>query len=264
MTSGDDYDNELLLSHCSCASWPEPGRWLKYFSHVQEILGAEITHLDENDPIRRRVKPGGLSEAAEYAAALRDGDQYRWLFGRMAKIGVYFSILYYPQQEPPPNTYPQNIAPSNYIDWHAPRRIFNSPAGLVQASKLFDCGNYLLDAFYGYADVSKAQKRKLWKKKEFGAIDLRCELIGVFWLTYFNERYVEFFGREKFEAIRNADVRLNGGATLRLAQTPQLIPEGRREEIEAALCGKSFVSSDRDVTIKLPGQYALTFEQLRS
>jgi hypothetical protein len=245
----DDYDNELWLSHRSCVSWMDPDRWMRYFSRVQEILDAPITHLDEDDPIRRRYDKHSPIENAEYVTRFGEKDDSRTLFGRVADVDLDFSIWYFRD----------GIRRTKSINWHGPPGLFDAPQQLDQACRLFDCGNLLLDAFYGYADTRGCQKRK---KKEDGAVDLERELVGVFWLTYFNERYVDFFGRDKFKTLGNVAVTLDGGATLRLAETPHGVPDDLRREVEDALGAKSFVRH-RDFTVKRPGQFALRFEELR-
>jgi hypothetical protein len=249
MNSEDD--TELWMSHYSCASWITADRWIRYFKRVQEILDAPITHLDEDDPVRRKVTE--LADAADFVTRFGEKEDSRWLFGEMRSINVNFSMWFFRDA-------PERM---NSINWHGPAEMFDDPTRVNQICDLFDCGNRFLDAFYGYADTREVQSRKSWRK-EFGAVDLQDELHGVYWLTYFNDRYVEFFGRKKLMGLENATVNSNSGATLRLAETPVAVPEGLREKVENALGPKSFVAPQRDITIKRPGQYALTFEQLRT
>jgi hypothetical protein len=249
--NSNDYDLELRFSHYSCANWRDPNRWSTYFERVQEILGAEITHLDEDDPVRRKMTDP--NSAGEFVTRFGEEEDDRWIFSEIKSLGMGFTIWYFRNR---PDQY-------NSINWHGPPEMFDDPIRLKQICELFDCGNSLLDTFYSYADTREVQVSKKWRK-EFGGVNFQDELLGVYWLTYFNERYVEFFGREKFQELKNVAVKLNGGATLRLAETPSAVPEGLREEIEQYLGPKSFVAWQRDITIKRPGQYALTFEQLRA
>ena len=244
----DDYDDELWLSHCACTSWMQPRRWAEYFDQLQHLLGASITHLDEEDPIRRRFNSDRVEDEAAYVTRFGQQEDSRWLFGKFADIGVHFSIWYFRD----------GVQRIHSIDWHFPSSWYEKQERLNHIIKLFDCGNILLESFYSFADLRGLLKTK---NKEEGAVDLQQELLGVFWLTYFNERYVEFFGRERFAALEKIVARLNGGAMLRLAETPLTVQQGLRQEIENKLNPKSFVRQ-RDFTVKRPGQYALTFEQL--
>jgi hypothetical protein len=246
--------NALWLSHDSVSSWLELERWVEYFARVQEILGAPITHLDENDPIRRRFDNKLLLENAQYVVGFGEQEDSRTLFGEFTTIGVDFSL----------HLYRNDPRWDNCIDWHFPESYLDAPSKCLAIERMFDCGNHLLETFYGYADTCEVHSKKSWRKKEFGAVDFQEELLGIYWLTYFNDRYVEFFNREKLMGLENLAVRLNGGVTLRLAETPSAVPDGLRQEIENALGPKSFVAWQRDITIKRAGQYALTFEQLRS
>src|SRR5260221_6017215 len=87
--------DELWLCHLSCVSWSDSGRWIQYFDRAEEILGSSITHLDKNDPVQRRVKPGKLAEVAEYVISMGKQEDSRWVFGRMESIGVEFSLRHY-------------------------------------------------------------------------------------------------------------------------------------------------------------------------
>lgn len=245
--------NALWLDHASVSSWLEVERWVEYFEQIQQILDAPITHLDENDPIRRRFDNKAPLENARYLVEFGEQEESRTLFGELATIGVDFSL----------HLYRNDPRRHNRIDWHFSESYLNSPDRILAIKRLFDYGNNLLEAFYGYADTCEVHSRKSWRKKEFGAVSLEAELLGVYWLTYFNNRYIDFFGREKFMNIDNVAVRLNDGVTLCLAETPSAVPEGLRQEVENTLGSKSFVAWQRDITIKRPGQYALTLEQLR-
>lgn len=249
--NSENYDRKLWLDHCSCADWCDPNRWSTYFERAQDILGAEITHLDEDDPVRRKVTD--LKSAGEFVTRFGVNEDSRWIFGRIKSLDIRFTIWYFRNE----------MNRANSIDWHGPSEMFDDPIRVNQICELFDCGNSLLDTFYSYADIGEVHSKKSWRKRVFGAVSLEDELLGVYWLTYFNERYVEFFGREKFTALENVAVKFDGGATLRLGDTPLTVPEGLREKVENHLGSKSFVAWQRDITIKRPGQYALTFEQLR-
>lgn len=247
----DDNDNELWLSHLSCASWSLPDQWDRYFTGAQEILGAPITHLDDDDPIRRRFDMYSLAENTEFVTRIEKDEVGRTLFGEMRTIDVRFCVRLHPND---PSWF-------NSLNWHAPADVLADSSRLAGFRRLFDLGNVLLDAFYGYGETCERQSRKKRREPGYG---IEVELTGAFWLTYFNDKYVEFFGREKVADLTSLgiDVRFDQGVTLCLGQTPTSVPEGLREVIEDSLGRHSFVRH-RDFTVKRPGQYALTMDQLR-
>jgi hypothetical protein len=241
---------ELWLCHLACVSWSEPERWVRYFGEVQEVLGADVTHLDKDDSVQRRVKPGKLTEAADYVTAISKREDSRWVLGRVEALGFEFSIRHYRESRGWPNS----------ITWHFAPDVLENAIHNDTICRLFDVGNLVLSPFYAYAET---KDRVSAKKKESGAVDIQAELLGVFWLTYFDHHYVNFLGREKVLGLQGVHVSLDGGATLRLGETPSAVPDRLRDDVEAKLGHKTFVKP-QDFSGKRPGQYALTFDQLRT
>jgi hypothetical protein len=241
--------DELWLCHYSCMSWSDPDRWIGYFRTVEGILGARITHLDQNDPVRRRVKPGEFAELAEYVVSMGERENSRWLHGKMASVRLSFSVQHNRDFRVP--GFP------NSVSWYFPARFVDNASGLDAVRSLFECGDTWLSPFYAYSDI----KAQIASKKKEWAVDLRAELLGVFWLTYFNSRYVEFIGKDKFKELPGISVKFDGGATLDLGESPWSVPDGLRAQAQAKLCPKLFVESN-EVLRKRPGEYALTYEQL--
>lgn len=239
-------EDELWLCHLSCVPWSDPGQWARYFARAEEMLGAGVTHLDKNDPVRRRVKQG---EVAEYVTNMGKREDSRWVFGKMEAIGVQFSIRHYRDVHGWPNS----------INWYFPAGFVEQAGSGRMVRSLFDHGNATLCPFYGYAD---AKRHISCKKKESGAVNIQAELIGVFWLTFFDQHYVGLIGKERFETLNGIDVSFENGATLDLAETPSSVPDGLRVRIETTLRSRLFVEP-KDSTVKRPGEYALTFDQLR-
>ena len=242
--------NELWLCHFSCAAWSGADRWARYFGSAEDILGASITHLDKDDPVRRRVKAGALTEVSEYVTFMGKRDESRWVFGKMESIGVEFAVRHYRDVRGWPNS----------INWYFPAGFADSASGALVIRRLFDCGNTTLSAFYAYGDTRDQVSSK---KKESGAVNIQSELIGVFWLSYFDTLYVSFIGRERFDELQGISVKFDGGATLELGTTPSSVPHERRADAEAKLGRKLFVEP-KDMSTKRQGEYALTFEQLRA
>lgn len=243
--------NELWLCHYACVSWLEVDRWTRYLERVQAILGAEISHLDKDDPARRRVRPGTLADLATYVTSIGKREESRWVFGRLETIGIDFTVRHYRDVRGWPNS----------INWYIPPAFVNrdSCAGAIRS--LFDCGNEMLSPFYAYSDTKDVVARK---KRESGAINIQAELIGAFWLSYFDTHYVTFIGEEKFRQLdRSVVVFDRGGVTLCLGETPATTESELRSQTESTLGSRLFVQSSETLT-KRPGQYALTFEQLRA
>jgi hypothetical protein len=241
---------QFWIAHRACVSWSEPDRWLRFFEKAQETLGAEITRLDENDPVRRRVKRGKLAEAAQYVTAFGKLEESRWVFGAIDSLKIRFSISY--------DRGDREWAHS--FDWYFSRSVLDDSERIETICKLFELGNSLLSPFYSYADTLDVLNRR---KKRFGGVNVYVELLGVFWLTYFGPKYVEFLGKEKLDALEEIKVTFNEGATLRLGATPQAVSIELRDSIESKLGRKIFLEPD-DKMGKRPGQYALGYDKLRS
>lgn len=71
-----------------------------------------------------------------------------------------------------------------------------------------------------------------------------------------------FLGREKISGLEGIQVQFTDGATLRLGEAPFSVSDGLRDEVESKLGRKTFVDP-RDTSIKRPGRFAMTVEQLR-
>jgi len=241
-------NDELWLCHLSCVLWSEPERWIRYLGRAEELLGANITHLDKADPVRRQVKSGKLSEVANYIISMGKREDSRWVFGKMETIGVEFSIQHYREVRGWPNA----------INWYFPPKFVEKINGATVIRTLFDFGNATLTPFYGYSDTKSHIARK---KKETGSVDIQAELLGVFWLSFFDANYVTFIGKEKFNSLQGIGVKIDNGATLELGETPASVPNALRHTVEVEIGSKLFVDP-KDMTDKRPGQYALTFDQL--
>jgi hypothetical protein len=239
---------ELWITHLSIESWQDSVRWATYFAQAQEILGAPLTHLDTSDPVRKKVTSVGL--AGEYVNSYKKLEDSRWLFGKFETIGVEISIQHYRQLGHWPNS----------LTWHIPLSCVETSRDYTRLKALFDLGNYMLSPFYAYGDEAS---RICGKKKTSGAVDIRAELLGIFWMTYFNDAYVEFFGASKFKAFPSVEYGDNGGVTFLLADRPSSIPDALREKLAVMLGGQSFVDVE-DMLGKQPGRFALTFQQLEA
>ncbi len=75
---------EIWVSHESVNNWNNPLLWNEYLDKVGAVLKAPLTHLDENDPVRK--KPLSNSVAADYICAFNENENRRLLFGRYKSI----------------------------------------------------------------------------------------------------------------------------------------------------------------------------------
>jgi|GEM_PF-1866267 len=241
--------DELWLCHLSCLAWTDTDRWLYYFRKVEEVFGAKISHLDSNDPVRRRVGSGGLPQVAGYLTSFGKQEESRWVFGRIESLDIEFSVQHYRDADKWPNS----------IDWYFPNGYSNNLLEANVARKLFDIGNDILAPFYSYSDLMTHVSSK---KKSLGAVDLQAELIGVFWLTFFSDKYVYFIGKENFDKIAYLGTNVSNGTTIDLGATPSTVPVSLRTQVEQILAPKLFVNPSDHIG-KRPGEFALTFKQLR-
>ena len=238
--------SEVWLSHLSVADWPEPVRWKNYFEQAQNLLGGALTHLDENDPVRRKVT--SLDEAAGFVCEFKQQEQSRLILGKFKTLGIEFSIDHFRPVQQFANT----------VNWFFPLSYVDKEENGQRFKNLFDLGNQFLKPFYAYGDAV-AQIRS--KNKPSGAVDIQAELLGVFWLTYFNPAYVAFFGNLKFNGLLGVERGSDGSVTIVLGDSPQLVASELREQSVETLGKQSFVNPS-DILGKQRGRFALTFQQL--
>ena len=130
--------------------------------------------------------------------------------------------------------------------------------------EVFNLGNKYLKPFYSYADESKNISIK--RKSTGMTVDLETELLGVFWLTYFNQKYVEYFGKKKLDILEGLDISLciDSGVTCRVGDLPTSAENvALRKVAENVLGVDTFVNPELGFD-KPRGPQALTYDQLRS
>lgn len=69
---------------------PCDGKWLAFLRTAENLVGARLSRLDENDPVRRKVDR--LEDAAAYVCRFGEKEDSRRLFGRFEKSKIEFSI----------------------------------------------------------------------------------------------------------------------------------------------------------------------------
>ena len=239
--------SKMWVSHLSVANWPEPLQWKSYFEQAQQLLGGPLTHLDDNDPVRRKVTT--LDKAGAFMCAFKEQEQSRWVFGRFKTLGIELSIDRFR---------PGSHQFANALTWFLPVSFVEKLENRQRLKSLFDLGNRTFKPFYAYSD-DVAQIAS--KNKPSGAVDIQAELLGVFWITYFNAAYVAFFGKEKFQKLPGVEQSSDGSITIVLGESPKSVANDLREQAAATLGKQSFVNA-KDILGKRPGRFALTFQQL--
>ena len=238
--------SELWIAHHSICNWQEAARWTTYFEQAQLLFNLPLTHLDVNDPIKRKVS--SLVDAGGYVCTFKPQEDSRWLFGKFGNSGIEFSIQHYRRL----GHY------SNTLKWHVPLPFVESADHRELLKALFALGNKTFHPFYAYSDEVVQISSK---KKSTGAVNIQAELLGVFWLTYFNAAYVRFFGKDRFAGLSGVQFEADGGITIVLGDSPHSVTGGLREGVTSKLGAQSFVNS-ADIITKAPGRFALTFQQM--
>lgn len=245
--------NEIQVEFCSINDLFDKNMWSCFLSEVEVLLGEKLSHLDINDPVRKKVT--NVECAVDFICALGDQEDSRWLFGKFGHRKVSMSLFLLKDASNFPNS----------VSIYFPMKWLEDKDSINSILSVFKLGNEYLKPFYSYADkISQvAAKRKLNRM----AVDLEAELVGMFWLTYLNQKYTEFFGKSKLEQLAslNADVSVNDlGVTCRFGKLPASAESiALRMEAEKILGAESFV--DPKLSFDKPkGQHALTYDQLRS
>jgi hypothetical protein len=243
--------NNIWLSHHSIEKWDDVGLWSNYLSEVEVILNEKIVHLDDKDPVRR--KAGSLVDSAEFICDLKPKEEYRWVYGKLGKSGITFSVKYFRKV--------QGVA--NNIQWHFPDGYLDGNDSKAEGLKgLFRWGNQYFSPFWSFGD--RLENIMVGAKEAGrGAVNIQRELLSVFWLNYFCPAYVSFFGRDKFNSFPEVIVEKDGGLTAMLGLNPSVVSKELRAKFVEILGKDSFVNPQ--VFLPKPeGKYALSFEQLRA
>jgi hypothetical protein len=238
--------NEIQLSFYTLQDLFSRDLWLRFFTGLERLLGAKLSHLDTNDPMRKKVTI--LEDAADYVCLIQEHEGSRRLFGKFGKSGVEIGIYLVRDVSFVPNS----------ISLYFPEKTINLSGGVVLLYDVFVEGARFLQPFYSLCDLRSMVARK--KKSSGFAVDLQAELIGIFWLTYFNKSYVEFFGQSTINKLACEKATLQDGVLIRLGPSPFSV-ELTREHAENLLGKASFVEPEINFE-KSIGRNALTFNSM--
>lgn len=245
-----DGSNHTVITHQSVTDWASPRMWEAYLDETQSIVGDKLKYLDSRDPMRRKAQSFTPQANASFITALGAKEQNRFIFGKFDRAPLVLEVFisrYDPES-------------FNGLGWS----IKDDPDDTAMsrmACRLFDLGNRILKPFYAYCDtVANLQTKE--KANGFG-IDPETELKGVFWLTYFNNRYRRFFGAARLRSIAHAKPTANRGIRIQLGESPGCYDPRLRLVVEEKLGRETFVNP-RSRREKEPGnRHVLSFDALR-
>lgn len=243
MTMGD-----IWLAHYSVVSWNSAMEWDNYLHSVERLLSDRLVKLDDTDPIRRKAN----MQAGEGGFITRFGEREasRWIRGKFEKTKIEFEVQIYKL-----GVDSFGRARENSISFYIPEKVALAVDD-DRLVKLFDLTNETMRPFYAYADFKNVICSK---KPSTPSLDLSSELLGVFWLTYFDKNYCNFFGREKLLTNTVAKLSAHNGVLLRLGSSSRQVSVDVRLTLEAQIGSQSFAGHG---TEKARGQYALTLSQM--
>ena len=243
---------EIQLTFFSLNNLFDKFVWNSFLSIIEKSLGEKLSHLDIKDPVREKVTD--IESAVDFICTPDNKTNNRWLFGKFGRSKVEFSLSLFRDKVEFPNN----------ISFYFPGKLLLSDKGIQAIVEIFKFGNEYLNPFYSYGDELEQIAAK--KKSTGMSVDLEVELVGMFWLTHFNNQYMEFFGGEKLDLLAslNANLNVNGsGVTLKLGELPASSESiALRTDAEKMLGAESFVDPNLSFD-RLKGPQALTYNQLR-
>ena len=241
---------EIKATFCSVNNLLHADIWTSFLLDVEDCLDEKLSRLDVNDPIRKKVED--IDNVGCFICSIGQKEDSRWLFGKFGRSKVELSM----------SLYRDSSRFCNSVSFYFPAKFLKNTENLELVAKIFEIGNQHLKPFYSYADDLNqiAAKRKVTRM----AVDLEVELGGMFWLTYLNNKYLDFFGNTKLEKLSGSYTldESNYGATFRFGKLP-----ASAESVELRLAAEETLGKESFVNPQLPfdrprGSQALTYEQL--
>lgn len=222
--------------------------WEILFEKIVELSVVDFTHIDTNDPLRNKV--ASAKEASNYFSHLLPIKHDLWVFGKIGKpkkIDLMINLS---------NNEGENAFP-DYIHLSFSRLDINKEKDILYLNNIFIEISKIIKPFYAICDLSKYISQK--KNEKGGSVNIQEELIGVFWLTFFNNKYSEFLEiREK--GIDDCIIEELDGNLIKLGETPLNLILYRAEAEEKI--GKIFFVDPKFILNKSIGKYALSFKEV--
>lgn len=249
-----DSGNKLRLTFLSAGDLTSTSIWNPLLEEIESCLGVSLTHLDDRDPVRKKV--GEVGDLATFICAFGPKETSRRLHGKYAarsardRIEVDISLF------KGINSFPCSM----YL--YLPETALGSDEGVQTVLSVFEIGNKHLNTFYSIGDFAGQISRK--RRADGSSVDPEVELLGMFWLTYLHANYVDFWGADKFRELPVVKPEEElPGVLLRFGERPGSEESiAARAEAETILGAQSFVDPTR-VYGKPKGKYVLTYEELR-
>lgn len=228
-------------------SWMSAEMWDDYLRNIELILGDRIQKLDSKDPARRKADT--RTGEGSFMVNFGDREDSRWVIGKFEKTKIWFEVRH---MKTGMDSFGRLC--DNAIKFYIPHRM-SFGLNAEKLTRLFALTHQQLGSFFAYADFKDVICSR---KPSTPSLDISCELLGVFWLTYFGPAYRAFFG-SKLDDVAGLTVDPNGGATLQLAETPSQVAATTCEEIIERLGSASFANGGPP---KERGKFALMLQQL--
>lgn len=238
--------NDLILKIYWKSQTFETSKLINIIEYLDKKLGKILFKLDMSDPLQKKVS-NILGEFKKYEKIFQNGTSIT-LHGNFVNSKIRMSFYISRRKE----------ANLNSLDIIIPKSNSGYELTYIEVEKLFNFLSGKLEAFYSRCDLRDYVIKK--KRADNFSVNFDCELTGVFWLTFFCSKYVNYFGRKKFSQIEHSIVDSFGGITLKLGRTPEEV-RVKRETAEIFLGKKSFVDPG-SLEKKPKGEYALMFKDL--
>ena len=238
--------SDVQLTFYSLSDLFDQCKWIDFFSDLEKIIHCKLSHLDTADPIRRKVDD--LSETADFICLIGERETSRRLFGKFGKSKISIAISIYKDVSGFPNR----------ISLGFPEKILSENEGAKTLHRVFVMANHYFKPFYSIGDIASVITSK--RKITGFAVNLQAELIGIFWLTYLNRSYVDFFGKEKFNNLHCECLSEEGGLLVKLGDSPFSL-DVSRDEMENYLGRASFVEPLLNMDKEI-GKNALLYKQI--
>jgi hypothetical protein len=244
---------ELWIKHSSVAPWCSPSMWDDYLRGIEGILDDRLVRLDDHDPVRRKADTTG-SEGA-FVVDFGRLEESRWVWGKFEKTKIRLQIWFHKSFR---DSYGRTNG--NMLTLMVPERLTSGP-DVQRLKELFRLGNEKLQPYYSNADFMEVVC-SVRPSISAHSVQNDRELSGIFWLTYLNSQYCEFFGRDRLLGLDSALPGPGNGIVLTLADSPAEVSQDHGVRLQASLGANAFASRGESGPPKETGEYVLTYEQL--